>query len=610
MANYQDWNSGIYKFYFGESNNIETLLFSIDKNAIFIIGETINVSKDFAIENFCKCVINHMRANNGYRIPSPDEIVFPYYTAILAFFIYIASTMGESKDFGANAYWKKLEIENNLIFPINNRKNLAELFIDFAKKISEKEEKEYSFDNYFKHWTNIGFPMTQAMITEKDYRMLTQRFDNIKNESEIYSWDIENDKNFKDYSLIMQRVVKKEKNQWLSKILSLYRNWDGNVLEIDENNYKRSRKFINLLYAYSESRGQFQYYYTADARSDYEDIQFPQITLRKEENSKYYQKIQIEERNVSLKMIPSYSTNYKNLPIQRKDTEYIKLKEENGYFIEQTAINGIKEGDRFSIIATEQFFQKHADEIESVTDDNINWNAIPQIEGTNLCLLHNICATPGRYDNDFVAFNPTDKIRFKKGLKSGNGNYSWIEGAEPIIELNDIQSVKIDGIREKNQQKIDLRNKYKDINREHIIELDKSNITRTYNIVPIEKIVKSEISKCIYHIIDGSNIECSTNKVIDKPIVSGAYIDNINSNYYKLTSINNKKLSYILERLKNHKNLRQYEIPDDIKEILDMIINYCNNSNREFLSSYLEENRKIDNYICIYLNRMKEVIYE
>ena len=523
---------------------------------------------------------------------------------------------GDSKDNERKGFIEEI-YKKRLTFPINNRENLQKLFNDFAEKISEKEGKEYSFDNYFEHWTNIGFPMTQAMITENDYCKLTQKFERIKNKSEIDKW---REKDFEDFSLIMKKFVASsdeiDKQKLIQKIKALYQSWDGNVLEIDECDYKRNRKFINLLYAYSENREQFQYYYTAEARNDYEDILCQQITLKKEDNSKYYQKVQIEEKDISLKSKLSYSINCingKQLPIQRKDVEFIKLKEEDGYFIEQTACNGIKEGDRFSIIATEQFFQNHIDELENVTDDNIE--KLYKLEGTNLFLLHNIYAPPGKYDNNFVAFNSKDKIRFKKGLKSGNGNNSWIKGAEPIIEINNMSSVKIDGIREKNLKEIDIRKReeYKSIGK-HEIKLDKSDETRAYSIVEFKDMIKTEGFKTIYHIITDFQIKRDETNIQNQPMIIGGYISNINlspnDDISSTKIIKSKKLLYILNILKMHNNKQEYKIPNKMKLKIEDIANNCDETTALELYDYIEKNEYIDNYIYIYLKQIGRMAYE
>ena len=652
MSDYKDWNKAIYEFYF--QNIDDDPMFSVDEETITYIGHKIGINEN-PVENFCRCILKEM--DNGNKI-NPDGLSFysgnniPSQTAGLAFFIYIASLMGSDKDkYDEKAYWVKLEgdkdgdkkrkgkIEEFLGYKRkitqSDRSKIRELFESFAIHVSDKLGIEYTFENYFSY-PNIGIPMTQAVITERDYCKLTQEFKiietktdkiNIKNIINFIVNDIKRDSdrenNKKKYSLILRTCIKKiAENENLEtkikeKLEKLYEKWVDSgkpELEFDEKTKKRKVNSINLLYSYyTDVNDELHGFYTARIIDGYNSIRFNdekghKYELIKDDDPVYYKKIPLKNETLTLKE-KSYRSE-EGLIVKREAKDYIIFKRNVNIYIESR----IKEGDTFAIISNETFFNEKKEYIEDniIIDGEMPYR-IP-IEDTSLYVSQDMMANS--FDNDMVSFDPKEKLHFKKGLKTRSNENTWIKEAPPIIE-NEVEITIINEINgdQKEFQKglIDLR-KEPFLKKEgsYKIELGRSNNEKNYRITTISDVEPNQIptQPKIYHVLFNDRIERTAEKNADIPIIFGAFIDNISSDYDKCVGINNKKLTYIMEILKQHNNLKRYKIPDNIKEILDVVIKYCDDSNKEKLKDYLKRNDKIDNYICVYLNRIKEVIYE
>ena len=285
MTDYRDWNKAIYEFYF--QNIEEDPMFSVDEETITYIGHKIGINGN-PVEDFCRCVLKEM--DNGYKL-NPDSLSFyngsniPSQTAGLAFFIYIASLMGydnsDEYKYDEKAYWIKLEgdkegdkkrkgkieeflgCKRKITQP--DRSKIKDLFDKFSEYVSCQLGIEYSFENYFSY-PYIGIPMTQAVITERDYCKLTKEFEKIEskidkiNTENIINFiliDIKNDSdsknNRKKYSYILRTCIKKiEKNGILKikikeKLKRLYEKWVNAgrpEVEFDEKTKKRKIKSI------------------------------------------------------------------------------------------------------------------------------------------------------------------------------------------------------------------------------------------------------------------------------------------------------------------------------------------------------------------------------
>lgn len=648
MATYEDWNKAIYEEYFLNLSKDEEPIFSVDKERIEYIGENeLGISED-SVQDFCNSALNQMNKGNKLSLKDlcGDKNGIPTQTAVLAFFIYVASTMGgKDTEYNPNAYWLKLNGDKEKAG--KNREGIIKkylgrniklgqydivnffknLFHDFERQLSEKLNIKYSFENYFSY-TNIGIPMTQAIITERDYCKLTKEFkvkETKKNEQKIIDSiisDIENDNKFniKKYSSILRKCIEKSdvkvKEKITEKLKRLYKKWvtDGRPIEeFNEVTQKRETKSINLLYKYFfDEYGRFKCFYTAKIRKDCSSIKFSEngieYELKKGNNQTYYensQELKPEQLTLSAKEFRSEE----GLIVKREAKDFIKFKKETNIYVEPYSIDEIKVGDEFSIISSEDELKELE---EHIIEDLIYDNEFPEsysVPNTELYLWHEMVATD--YDNDIIFFNPAQKLYYKKGLKIEPR--MWIEGMPPIIEnLVEVTIINENGEQETfetgsiNLKAVDKFNKIG----KYAIELEKSSNTKYYEIASISAVKPNE-KKCskVYHVLHKDKIERSE-KSSDYPVVFGAYIDNISSDYDKSININNTKLSYILGILENHNNLRKYDIPDSIKKVLNEVQINCNSQNNQTLKKYLEENDKIDNYICIYLNRMKEVIYE
>ena len=624
MATYQEWNNEIFKYYFANSDMDDTPLFSVNKESLNIISKNLQINGD-PINDFVKCVLREIGGikNNRYKLSLNDKLITndkdsPYQTAIIAFFIYVASRMGNNKNYNPNAYWKIIEDYVKEFFGDPNIQELKidksyfDLFRNFENKLNQMYNIKFIFENPFT-WSRIGIPMFQAMITEKDYCLLTQKFekykDKYRNSIRLYQY-ISEDTN--KYSYIFRNLCETDRIEHKQKIEQLYKNWDGTILEYDETTKKRKRKSINLLYGYQEERKNvFQFFITADARDDYDDIEFSDFILRKQNDSKYYKleyydkRGTISEEKISLRNILKYAKNISNLSLKRKQMDHIKLKFIDNNYIEHNASDGIRVGDRFSIIAKKDFFDKRFDDIQNLAQDDIE-SKFYKIDGyENLYLLHDIEAID--YDNDIVAFNVADKIFFRKGLKSNEGNYTWINGAEPIIDFKDMTSIKIDNKKEKNNR-IDIRDQYNELDVEHCIKLDKSNETKHYKIISIENMAEENDFKEMYYAINNNKIIYTEDFNCDIPMIVGANIKNVKCILRKKSFTNKRKLTYIMKILEQHQNAYKYIMPKATKETLLNISNQCDKNDATKLLKFIEENKYIDNYIHSYLNNIKELV--
>ena len=336
-----------------------------------------------------------------------------------------------------------------------------------------------------------------------------------------------------------------------------------------------------------------------------------QFFQSKQNDSKYYKledydkRGTISEEKISLRNILKYAKNISNLSLKRKQTDHIKLKFIDNNYIEHNASDGIRVGDRFSIIAKKDFFDKRFDDIQNLAQDDIE-SKFYKIDGyENLYLLHDIEAID--YDNDIVAFNVADKIFFRKGLKSNEGNYTWINGAEPIIDFKDMTSIKIDNKKEKNNR-IDIRDQYNELDVEHCIKLDKSNETKHYKIISIENMAEENDFKEMYYAINNNKIIYTEDFNCDIPMIVGANIKNVKCILRKKSFTNKRKLTYIMKILEQHQNAYKYIMPKATKETLLNISNQCDKNDATKLLKFIEENKYIDNYIHSYLNNIKELV--
>ena len=345
MCNYLRWNDEIYQSFFIDDVVTSHQMFSIDEYRLKEIGEKLNIVDP--IKDFEKSVLQKIGKykNDKYCLSLNINLSVlnnnvPVQTAIIAFLIYIAGKTLNEKKYNPNAYWPKLEdvvrehFGEPYIQELKSNKDwqYQYLFADFAQKISLNHNINFEFENPFS-WKHVGIPMFQAMITSKDYCIITQKFEEyreIKNKP-LYNYVVDSSKYSSIFKTIKNTQNPELKKSFCEKIEHLYKNWDGTVYIESEDSSCRKRKFINLLYEYYQiDEENFDFYYTAEARNDYGNIKYKNKEFVKKTNEKYYQRIPIDSSEVTLKEI-SYDLNIPGF--RRIKRDYIKLKKEVNTFI-------------------------------------------------------------------------------------------------------------------------------------------------------------------------------------------------------------------------------------------------------------------------------------
>ena len=625
MSLYQKWNNAIFKHYFNKDSISDIVFFCVDRETINFIGKSLGIIENIE-DSFCSCVLEQILEKNNkdyYKLSTKiknnetfDGI--PFQTSIIAFFIYIASRMGENPIYRASNFWSVfMEVVEKYYKPFDKTKQnsyydfLFLLFEDFKNRINNLYDIEFDFPSLFKRKDKrdfVGLPIFQSMISTKDRCILTQKFYEYKNKySTINNFIINNIVADKNYSNVFKRIRDNDeyKPYLLEYIDSIIQNWDGTVYEFDNIKKQKKSSIIPLTYQYLiNSNCEFKFYITTPNVNKYGTISFEKYTLSPENP-----RCEISIKNDILKPHLYEIKNIK-LKIARTQTEYILFKKdpETNLYNEVTGNNSIKIGDQFSVLAPVNFFcdEDNKLHLESVISSYDSENSDNITDG--LFLLHGAVAE--NYDNKFVKLDQRDKITIRKGLKSGLGKHSYIKGAEPLIEIKNISSFNIDEKKyyinpikeygnEVYKNTFDIRKVHNSYGK-HTITLENTNSnSKSYEIVPIKNIVSSNIMKeCIYNIVDDNQIKKAKYKNKNNKVVFGAYLENFE---YE-NKIDNQKLAYILSILKLHKNKRKFPIPLNLKNIIEKLI-----LNDTEFNKYLVHNEYIDNYIYQYLKNLKEV---
>lgn len=619
MASYQEWNDKIYDHFFNDTSIQDTIFMCVDSEVINYIGNILGVSGSKE-ENFCKCVLEQIIEKNskGYyklsiKIRNNNEKYnsTPFQTAIIAFYIYIASKMGENPIYRANAFWPLFdEVVEKYYKPYDKTKQnsyydfLFSLFGDFKNRINSLHNIEFDFPDLFNRKYKrdfIGLPIFQSMISAKDRCILTQKFYEHKNKySKINSNDIIKGNN---YSKVFRKIRDEYKEDFIERIDAIAQSWDGNVYEYDNIRKTRNSSIIPLIYQYKiDSNGILKFFITTNNIKNF-DINFEKYKL----NSNTPRAL-LSENNITLQEC-SYQILNQRIKIARTKAEFILFKKdsETNLYTEVLGNNKVRVGDTFSIIASIEFFndEYNKDSLEKIISNYDEQNS--RCINDNLYILHGAVAE--NYNNRFVYLSKKDKITFYKGLRSGYKiSNSYVKGAEPLIKVEDMKNVNIDGhiyyIEPQQEYGENVYRKVFDIRinhnnyGNHNIKLENSSYTKQYEIIPISNMAQQDSSsEYIYNIID-KKIKKSKYAGTNDKIVIGANFQNISECY----ECNNKKIMYILKILELHKNEKVYPMP---KVLRDECIQLTHNN--EDFNKYINNNLYIDNYIHKYLCKLKEV---
>lgn len=624
MVSYQEWNERIYKYFFNEISIQDTIFFCVDSELISYIGKNLNISNNIEDE-FCKSVLFQLLEKNSkgcyilspqkYKLKKESNAEIPYQTAMIAFFIYVGSKMGENPKYRANAYWPLFDsITEKYYEPYDKTRqsscyeSLFGLFNDFKNYINNKYNIDFNFPNLFNRADKrdfIGLPIFQSMISAKDRCILTQKFYEYKNKYSTlldYCPQIAEGSN---YSNVFKKIRdNSEYNKYLiDRVKSIAQSWDGCVYEYDNIKSERQRTIIPIIYQYKiDINGNLKFYLTTNNLNKF-DISFKNFKLNLNNPRE-----SLSNKDISINEI-SYPILNTKMKIARTKSDYILFKKDavTNLYTEVSGNNKIVVGDIFSIIAPIDFFN-HTDNIDSLERVISGYDEQSSCSINNdLCLLHN--AVAGNYDNKFVYIDKKNKITFSKGLKACNHSaYSYVKGAEPLITVNDMITVDIDEKKyyiETAQEKgngvykktFDIRKMHNEYGN-HSIRLENSRDLKSYKVVPISSMPKLNInSEKIYNIIDNNKLRKSKSHDIYAKSVVGACLENINED------INcNDKIVYILKILEQHKNKEKFPMPEKLKIAVSEIL-----SEIPEINVYIKNNLYIDNYMYAYLKELKEV---
>ncbi len=619
MTSYWDWNIEIYKNFLNEISTQGMMFFCVDSDFINSAGSKLNIQNN-AEEEFCKCVLSEIlnKSSSGYYKISTKKKYYggydnkiPYQTAIIAFFIYIASKMGENPEYRTSAYWPLFnEVAEKYYQPYDDTKKtscydfLFSIFEDFKKQINKQHNIEFDFPSLWNRKDKrdfVGLPIFQSMISAKDKCILTQKFFELRKFPEFdINYVVQGD----NYSNVFKKIRDNDeyKQCLFERIKSIAEAWDGTVYEYDTIKKTKRHSVLPLIYQYKIDANKDVQFFITTNKTDNLDICFKnfKLTSNNPRTRLPSEEITIREQ--------TYKIENSGLKIARPSSKYILFKKDfiSGLYTEVFGNNKVKVGDTFSVLAPVEFFndEYNIDSIQKVISDYDEENS-NQIND-RLYLLHGAIAQ--NYNNEFVFMDNKDKITFRKGLnslyKSAN---SYIKGAEPLITVENIKNVDIDGqtyyIEPKTEYGKDVYKKTFDITKQHNecgqhhIKLENSLYQKQYEIVPISNMPKQTAHlNFIFNVID-KNIEKINYWADDKKTVTGAYFNNIEESF----SDNLKKLPYILKILEQHKNTGQFIMPKDMQKELFLLA-----SDNEQLREYINNNLYIDNYIYQYLSKLKE----
>lgn len=592
---YQCWNEAIFNYFFNKTVSEKEVLFCVDEDILLRIGETWQLDKTQIIDNFCETVskqiisLNSKNKNiirlNNIKLEIINNI--PVQTAIIAFFILAASRMGRDKNITSRNYYSHLkslsekfyDISIQKGFRVNDKEKYFKIFSHFEDYVNislngklGKIKFERLFQNEHRIRTDwIGIPIFQSMISHKDKALLTTEFAKARYEK-IFIDDIAIDK----FSHVFKTLSVNEKYKQIleDKINLLYKNWDGQVYDIDEKNNKEYF-ILTPKILYTKERFGYTFYEILKYNKALNEFKFNNINYTKSlDLENFYNPIPIEINNINLKG-KKVNINDKYI-IRYPERDFILLKKSeliSGHYIE---CNTAEIGDTISIIGTPSFFKQNLQRINSITDKQINPVFIDD-NIPDLMLLEKIKIIKEEHHFNIVT---NDKISLKKGLKNRH-KYEYLKYAEPLLFLTNNSSdilLSIDGESyETNQSKtIDLRKQHNSIGM-HRIQRNNNNLK--YKI--IDKIDEQEFKpifswyNCSVNIVKSPTPDSSTPNLIN-----GCYIEN----YTFKNNINATKIQAILNTIQKKRSKHAFIIKYD---------DNCNKLDKNFKNFALIDNIKL-----------------
>ena len=590
---YQCWNEAIFNFFFNKTVSEKEVLFCVDEDILLCIGKTWQVDKAQIIDNFCETVskqiisLNSKNENiirlNNIKLEIINNI--PSQTAIIAFFILAASRMGKDKIISSRNYYAHLKSLSEKFydsptqkgFRFNDKEKYFKIFSHFEDYVNislngklGKIKFERLFQNERRIRTDwIGIPIFQSMISRKDKALLTTEFAKARYEK-IFIDDIAINK----FSHVFKTLSFNEKYKQIleDKINLLYKNWDGQVYDIDE---KTNKEYFILTpkILYTKERFGYTFYEIIKYNKALNEFKLNNINYTKSlDLENFYNPIPIEINNINLKD-KKVNINDKYI-IRYPERDFILLKKSeviSGHYIE---CNTAEIGDTISIIGTPSFFKRNLQRINSITDKQINPVFIDE-NIPDLILIEKI-----KIIKEESLFNivTNDRISLKKGLKNGH-KYEYLKYAEPLLFLTNNGSdilLSIDGEPSETQGKaIDLRKQHNSIG---IHRIQRNNNNLNYKI--IDRIDEQEFKpifswyNCSVNIVKSPTPDIST-----RNLINGCYIENYTiENNIKATKIQailntiQKKRSrkaFILKYDDNcyklNKNFKNFALTDNIE---------------------------------------------
>lgn len=605
---YLYWNKRIFDYFFNENKAHKEVLFCVDEDVLLKIGEEYNIVISEIIDDFCKAVsqqliyLNSKNKNiirlNNIKLEINDNV--PSQTAIIAFFIFAASKMGEDKNISNRNYYLHLKtisekFYDNPIekgFRVNDKEKYFEIYSHFENYVNNvingklgKIRFEKLFQNISRKREDwIGIPIFQSMISQKDRALLTSVFDNAKNDKILIS-NLEINK----FSHVFKTLASHEKYKYVleDKINLLYQNWDGQVCEIDE---KTNKEFYILTpkLLYTKERFEFSFYEIIKYNKNLNEFIFENKTFTKTSDfENYYKPISIDLKDIKLQRKEIMVNDKFKIRYQERNFILFKKSEEfEGYYIES---NSVEIGDNISIIATPAFFRKNLQLINFKTDSNINPAFIDE-KLPYLMILESINVLKEDRSLNFIA---KDKILLKKGLKNKH-KFEYLKMAEPLLFLynhkNEPIKFSIDSQHFETYfgKSIDLRNRNNRIGIHNITT--QNNNSLNYKIIDN---IQDEPFKPLFKYFD---VSCM-NKTIELNLkeinlINGCYIQNYMPVEKEIKNIKLFKIQTILKAIRRKNKINKYCLPHK---------NICYKFNKKF-----EKFRLIDNIELKYMQVLQK----
>ncbi|MGN0030459.1 MAG: tetratricopeptide repeat protein [Candidatus Gastranaerophilaceae bacterium] len=460
MIIYDDWNNAIYNYYFKDKNLPPDFLFFVDENIISEIGKGFDTENP--IKDFCKCIRNRITYNDKIDLDKSNWVSRKpeRNTAIIAFFIYIASCLGEkNSDNFIDSYWEicanKLNIplkKNQSVFEYNpqNKKKYFDMFNQFATFISNQNHLNFRFESLYNRTEGqsdyIGLPISQSMISTKDRYLLSQVFDkyNDRKFDSLYSYVVNNPEG---YSKIFKKLCRDSKYSYKIKetVRYLRENWDNVVVDIDEKSKTGSRILAApfLIGFYKTQYGDFKIGVTTYNKNNeklsfkYKNIDYE---LLQRGNGKFYQLNTKFFDNTNNNVFENYSI-ISNLKIKLKnkltEKNFILLTQADDGSYVQVPNNFVMQNTTFSILGTRDFFEN---EYTSYFEDYVE--ELKQPLNTNIEDIYIVTDLFAEsYDNEYIKLATKDKVTPEKGLKIDRNTY--VEGAGPVISVKGLSHIEI-----------------------------------------------------------------------------------------------------------------------------------------------------------------------